>query len=169
LRRKSFAGMSCPIARSLEIVGEWWTLLIVRDAFLGARRFEEFRKTGIADNILSTRLDRLVQEGILARRPYQEHPLRHEYVLTDKGRDLLPVIVGLGRWALKWTAGPGQPPRFLHTRCGAEVAAAFHCPTCGEAVQPGEIRVERAKASPTPAALSNGHSGRQESEPGDRG
>src|SRR6185437_6543816 len=117
MRRKSFAGMLCPIARSLNVVGEWWTLLIVRDALDGARRFEDFRATGIADNILSTRLDLLVREGILERRAYLEHPPRYEYLLTEKGRDLLPIIVSLGRWGLKWTDVPGNPPRFLHTRC----------------------------------------------------
>ncbi len=156
MRRKSFAEMTCPIARSLEIVGEWWTLLIVRDALVGARRFEEFRKTGIADNILSQRLDSLVREGIFERRAYQEHPPRDEYVLTEKGHDLLPVIASLGMWGLKWTDPPAKPPRFVHDRCGAEVALAYQCPACGEAVQPREIRVERLVA---PAAAPNGHGG----------
>src|SRR5579884_3342079 len=141
MRRKSFAEMACPIARTLEIVGEWWTLLIVRDALLGARRFDDFRQSGIADNILSARLDLLVREGILARQAYQEHPPRYEYVLTEKGQDLLPVIVSLGVWGLKWTDGPAQPPHFLHTRCGTEVEPSFRCPSCGESVAPGEIRV----------------------------
>ena len=147
MRRKSFADMRCPIARLLDIVGEWWTLLIVRDALVGARRYEEFRETGIADNILSTRLDLLVREGIFERRAYQEHPPRHEYVLTDKGHDLLPVIVALGMWGLRWTDGPGTAPRLLHIRCGAEVTAAFHCPTCDEAVLPHDIEVRKAGAS----------------------
>src|SRR5205814_240895 len=116
--------MSCPIARTLDIVGEWWTLLIIRDALLGARRFEEFRNTGIADNILSSRLDRLVQEGLLERRAYQEHPPRHEYVLTEKGRDLLPVIAALGMWGKKWINTEATPPRFFHTRCETELPPA---------------------------------------------
>lgn len=113
MRRKSFAGMPCPIARSLDVVGEWWTLLIVRDALDGARRFDDFRKSGIADNILSARLDLLVREGILERQAYQEHPPRYEYVLAEKGRDLLPVIVALGVWGLRWTEGPSAPPERL--------------------------------------------------------
>jgi DNA-binding HxlR family transcriptional regulator len=141
MKRKSLADMGCPIARTLDVVGEWWTLLIVRDALVGATRFEEFRKTGIADNILSTRLDLLVREGIMERRAYQDHPPRHEYILTDKGLDLLPVIVALGTWGLKWTEGGGRPPQLLHTRCGSEVGIDFRCPTCGETVGPGEIRV----------------------------
>ncbi len=152
MRRKSFADMSCPIARTLDIVGEWWTLLIVRDALVGARRFDDFRKSGIADNILSARLELLVREGILERRAYQDRPPRHEYLLTDKGHDLLPVIVSLGMWGLKWTDGPVRTPRFLHIRCDTEVSTAFHCQTCGEAVQPREIRVERPTA---PSAAVN--------------
>lgn len=143
MRRKSFAEMACPIARTLDIVGEWWTLLIVRDALVGARRFDDFRRSGIADNILSARLDLLVREGILARHAYQQHPPRYEYLLTEKGHDLLPVVVALGMWGLKWTDGPGRAPRFLHTVCNAEVSPTFACPTCGDHVQPGEIRLER--------------------------
>jgi DNA-binding HxlR family transcriptional regulator len=142
VRRKSFAGMSCPIARTLDVVGEWWTLLIVRDALIGARRFEEFRQTGIADNILSARLDLLVREGIFERQVYQEHPPRYEYLLTEKGYELLPVIVALGRWGLKWTDGPGRPPRFLHRHCGAEVSFDFRCSGCDQVVPPAEVRVE---------------------------
>jgi DNA-binding HxlR family transcriptional regulator len=149
--------MTCPIARTLEIVGDWWTLLIVRDALVGARRFDEFRKTGIADNILSQRLDLLVREGILERQAYQEHPTRYEYVLTEKGHDLLPVIVGLGIWGMKWIDPGATPPRFLHTRCGADVSPGFQCATCGEAVQPREIRVERA----APPAVADGVEARQ--------
>src|SRR5437660_10207320 len=90
MRRTSLAEMPCPVARTLDVVGEWWTLLIVRDALLGARRFEEFRATGIADNILSARLRRLVEAGGLERVRYQERPDRYEYVLTPKGRQLGP-------------------------------------------------------------------------------
>src|SRR5579884_1427736 len=154
MRRKRFADMACPIARSLDIVGEWWTLLIVRDALVGATRFEEFRRTGIADNILSSRLDLLVREGILERRAYQEHPVRHEYLLTEKGRDLLPVVVALGMWGLKWTEGPGRAPRLLHTVCNAEVSQTFACPACGERVQPAEIRLERRSGDPAGVACA---------------
>jgi DNA-binding HxlR family transcriptional regulator len=150
--RKRLADMACPIARTLDLVGEWWTLLIVRDALAGARRFEEFRQTGIADNILSARLDRLVREGVLERRRYRDHPPRHEYLLTEKGRDLLPVVVALGRWGRKWTEGPGRGPYLLHTRCGTDVTtegtAAFHCPTCGEAVPPAEVELRRRTPAP---------------------
>jgi DNA-binding HxlR family transcriptional regulator len=125
MRRKSFAGMPCPIARTLNVVGEWWTLLIIRDAFDGARRFEDFRATGIADNILSARLDLLVREGILERQAYQEHPPRHEYLLTAKGRELLPVIVALGVWGLRWTDGPKAPPERLVKPTSTAIMAAL--------------------------------------------
>src|SRR5690349_12513843 len=109
MKRKRFTEMTCPIARSLDVVGEWWTLLIIRDALAGTTRFEDFRKIGIADNILSARLELLVAEGILERRAYRERPLRHEYVLTEKGRDLLPVVMALARWGLRWTDAPDEP------------------------------------------------------------
>lgn len=125
MRRKSFAGMLCPIARSLNVVGEWWTLLIVRDALDGARRFEDFRQSGIADNILSTRLDLLVREGIFERRAYQDHPPRHEYLLTVKGRDLLPIITALGVWGLRYTDGPQTPPAGTRKVTSAAILTAL--------------------------------------------
>jgi DNA-binding HxlR family transcriptional regulator len=136
MRRKSFAGMLCPIARSLDVVGEWWTLLIVRDALDGARRFEDFRATGIADNILSTRLELLVHEGIFERRLYQEHPPRHEYLLTAKGRDLLPVITALGVWGLRWTDGPKAPPEGARKCTSAAILAALRAAPGDEAAPP---------------------------------
>ncbi len=143
MKRKRFTEMPCPIARTLDIVGEWWTLIIVRDALVGARRFDEFRASGIADNILSARLDLLVSEGILERRLYQEHPPRHEYLLTDKGRDLLPVIIALGAWGLKWTDTTAKAPTMLHTRCGSKIGFDFRCAACDQTVSPREIEVRR--------------------------
>lgn len=152
MKRKSFAGMACPIARSLDVVGEWWTILIIRDALVGSRRFEEFRRTGIADNILSSRLDLLVREGIFERRLYQEHPPRYEYLLTEKGRDLLPVIVALGAWGMKWTGTTARAPWLIHTRCGSELTSAFYCAGCDQTVPPGEVEVRRAEISSESAA-----------------
>src|SRR5258708_12637682 len=111
MRNRSLAELPCPVARTLDVVGEWWTLLIVRDALLGARRFDDFRTTGIADNVLSSRLRRLVDEGIFERRRYQERPDRHEYVLTEKGEALATVVAALRSWGLAWTpAAPTTPP-----------------------------------------------------------
>lgn len=103
VRHSSFAGMQCPIARALDQAGEWWSLLILRDAFQGLSRFGEFRKSlGISDNSLTRRLNDLVGKGLLERRAYQDLPKRYEYVLTDAGRDFLPVLVSLAQWGQKY-------------------------------------------------------------------
>src|ERR1700733_260676 len=110
MQRTSFGAMACPIARSLERVGEWWSILILRDAFRGATRFEEFRDSlGVAPNILTRRLKALVAAGLLERRRYCERPPRDEYVLTERGRDFRPVLIGLLVWGNRHFApeGPG--------------------------------------------------------------
>src|ERR1700723_4208265 len=99
MQRTSFGAMPCPIARSLERVGEWWSILILRDALAGATRFDEFQKSlGIAPNMLTRRLKTLVDSGLLERRLYTERPERHEYVLTPRGRDFRPVLWALVSW-----------------------------------------------------------------------
>ena len=99
MRRTSFEDVRCSVAQALEVVGEWWTLLIVRDLFLGVRRFDGIqRRLGIARNVLTDRLDHLVARGVVERRPYQANPVRHEYVLTEKGKALWPVIEALRAW-----------------------------------------------------------------------
>lgn len=140
MRKHSLAGQPCPIARTLDIVGEWWTLVLVRDAFRGARRFEDFRSVGIADNILSARLKRLVEEGIFERRVYQTGPERFEYVLTEKGRDLLTVLGALGLWGKKWTAGPDRTS-FLHEACGHMLGLKPYCEECERPVDRSEIQI----------------------------
>jgi DNA-binding HxlR family transcriptional regulator len=142
MRRTSLAEMPCPVARTLDVVGEWWTLLLVRDALLGARRFEDFRATGIADNILSARLKRLVEEGIMDRVRYQEHPDRHEYVLTERGRALGPIVAALRDWGKRWTSGEDRGARSIHTACGHESSIALFCHHCGRALPPHEVRLE---------------------------
>ncbi|MBI3686987.1 MAG: helix-turn-helix transcriptional regulator [Actinobacteria bacterium] len=144
MRRTSFADMPCSVARSLEVVGEWWTPLIVRDALFGVRRFEEFQaRLGIARNVLAQRLDQLVEEGVLVRVPYQERPVRHEYRLTDKGRDLWHVLTALRQWGDRWVAPDGPPVRLLHERCGRTVTAVPVCSHCGEELRPQELRPTR--------------------------
>ena len=111
MRKASFADMHCSIAQSLEIVGEWWTLLILRDAFLGVRRFDDFvERLGISRNVLTNRLDTLVAAGILERRPYDEARGRYDYLLTDKGRALWPVMTALRQWGDEWIYGTGNEP-----------------------------------------------------------
>ena len=115
MQRKSFADMTCPIARSLEHVGEWWSMLILRDAFAGVTRFDEFQTNlGIAPNMLARRLAALVEGGLLERHRYSERPPRDEYVLTERGRDFKPVLVALVAFGKKHFAAPGRavPSRF---------------------------------------------------------
>src|SRR5215207_10126911 len=115
MRGISFGDMACSVARTLDVVGERWTLLILRDAFNGVRRFEDFQQSlGIARNILTDRLQTLAAQGVLERRRYQEHPERFEYRLTDKGRDLFPVLVALLHWGDAWYAPDGPPRVLLH-------------------------------------------------------
>jgi DNA-binding HxlR family transcriptional regulator len=133
------AQVPCPIARTLQIVGEWWTLLIIRDALLGARRFDEFKATGIADNILTARLKKLIEAGILKKEPYQRNPVRYEYVLTGKGRALAPVVLALRAWGKQFTKGP-DPSDTSHTVCGHDVTVGFYCAACSATVPGDEIR-----------------------------
>ena len=139
--------INCSIARSLELVGERWTILVLRNVFLGVRRFDEMqRDLGIARNVLAARLNRLVAEGILEKVPYQERPLRHEYRLTDKGLDLWPVIVELLQWGDRYAAPAAGPPVVLrHKGCGGVVGERRICTRCGE---PLGVRDVRAEAGP---------------------
>ena len=117
MKRTSFEGDACPIARALDVIGDWWSLLIIRDALLGRRRFGEFQKSlGLAKNILTTRLRMLVDEGILATAPASDGSAYQEYVLTDKGRGLFPVIVALRQWTEAFDAHPEQIETLLVDR-----------------------------------------------------
>jgi len=144
MRRASLASLPCPIARTLDLVGEWWTLLIVRDALLGKRRFDEFKATGIADNVLAARLKRLCQAGVLERRLYQARPARWEYVLTPKGRALAPVIAALRGWGQQWTSGEDRSPRLVHAACGHDVSVGLACPACARPLDPTDVTPLRA-------------------------
>lgn len=147
VRRASFDDMNCSIARSLEVIGEWWTLLVVREAFFGVTRFEDFqRRLGIARNVLTTRLDTLVDHGVLERRPYDEPRSRYDYVLTDKGQALWPVLVTIRQWGDEWILGKDNAPvELIHTTCGERTHAHLHCDRCGE---PLERRTVRATTGP---------------------
>jgi DNA-binding HxlR family transcriptional regulator len=126
MRRTSFQKMHCPIARSLERVGEWWSMLILRDALHGFRRFEEFRESlDIAPNILTTRLASLVEDGFLEKRQYSEKPPRFEYVPTQRGRDFRPVLLSLMAFGNKHFAPEGAMVEVIDTRTGkpAEIGA----------------------------------------------
>ena len=119
MRRKSFQKMHCPIARSLERVGEWWSILILRDALHGYRRFEEFRESlGVAPNILTTRLAALVEAGMLEKRPYSNKPPRYEYVPTQRGRDFRPVLISLMAFGNRHFAPEGAMVEIVSTKTG---------------------------------------------------
>ncbi len=120
MRRKSFEAMQCPIARSLERVGEWWSILILRDAFLGATRFEQFQNSlDIAPNMLSKRLNALVEAGLFERRRYSARPPRHEYLLTERGRDFRPVLWAILAWGNKHFAPEGPSVVVVDSETGA--------------------------------------------------
>lgn len=139
-----FAKMECSIARTLDTIGDRWSLLILRDAFYGVRRFEDFREDlGVARNILTDRLQKLVAHGVLDRVQYGERPPRFEYRLTDKGRDLLPVVLTMMRWGNRWTQDDAQAPVALfHTTCGHETEPVVTCSHCGEELVRHELRVD---------------------------
>ena len=125
--------MDCSVAQCLEVVGEWWSMLVVRDAFLGVTRFDDFQcRLGISRNILHERLNTLVDAGVLVRVPYSEHPPRHDYSLTDKGRDLWPVLTAMRQWGDRHAAPSGPPLLVTHKACGAVTEAMMVCGSCGE-------------------------------------
>lgn len=126
----------CSVARTLSVVGDRWTLLILRDAFLGVRRFDGFQKSlGLTRHLLADRLKKLVAHGILERRLYQRSPERHEYRLTEKGIDLYPVLIAIVGWGDRWMADEQGPPLvYRHRGCGQIARPTLHCPECGELV-----------------------------------
>jgi DNA-binding HxlR family transcriptional regulator len=135
-------GMNCSVARTLEIVGERWTLLILRDAFFGVRRFGDFADNlGIARNVLQDRLSRLVDEGLMERVPYQERPVRHEYRLTKKGKDLWPVLDSLRQYGDAHLSPDGPPMIVTHRDCGGELDDRRMCKRCGAALDRRDVQV----------------------------
>lgn len=128
--------MPCSVARSLSVLGDRWTLLIIRNAFLQVRRFADLQsQLGIPKHLLSTRLKRLVDDGVLRKVQYQPSPARYEYKLTEKGRDLYPVILALLAWGDKWLdEGRGAPLLYRHKTCGHVFTPTLACSACGEAI-----------------------------------
>jgi DNA-binding HxlR family transcriptional regulator len=135
-----YTGQNCSVARTLELIGERWTILVVREAFLGTRRFDDFqRRLGIARNVLQTRLERLVEAGIFKRVQYQERPPRHEYRLTRKGVDLWPTIVALLNWGDRYAAPDGPPVVLEHVGCGGGLDDRRRCLRCGADLEAWEV------------------------------
>jgi DNA-binding HxlR family transcriptional regulator len=150
MKRTEFASWPCSIARSVDLLGDWWTPLVLREAFLGVRRFDDMQRSlGIGRNVLTQRLKRLVGEGMLDRAQYQEKPDRYEYVLTDKGRDFYPVLAAMIAWGDRWLAGEEGPPIVLrHKACGHDMTAKVVCSECGEPIAARDVRARLGPGYP---------------------
>ena len=147
---RTYDAQNCSLARALEIVGERWTLLILRDVFLGVRRFDDFQeRLDVSRTVLAGRLQRLVEEGILSRERYQERPERYEYVLTEKGLDLWPAINALRAWGDMYETPNGPPRLFVHEPCGTPIEAV---------VPPEHVLTRRGPGYRQPVATTPGRS-----------
>jgi DNA-binding HxlR family transcriptional regulator len=140
---RSFPDQNCSIASALSIVGDRWTLLVMREVLFGRRRFAEIKRhTGIAPNILSDRLQMLVEHGLLVRTLYSEHPESYEYAPTRKGLDVNPVILTLLRWGDQHASPADGPPRVpVHAKCGHDAHPQLHCAHCGEVLHTADMKI----------------------------
>ena len=154
--RRDYPRVDSSVAKALEVVGERWSLLIVRTVMHGNRRFGEIQESlGIARNVLSARLQRLVDEGILERRAYSESPPRHEYFLTQKGLDLWPALIALLHWGERYSPDPNGPRRLIvHKQCGGRVSERGICESCGQV-----LTARDAKQVPGPGAKATAGAG----------
>ena len=154
MRWNEAADQYCSIARTLGILGDRWTLLIIREAFSGVRRFDDFRKhLDVARNVLTDRLQRLVDAGVLVQQPYQDNPPRNEYRLTESGRDLQTVLIGLMQWGDRWLADAKGPPLQLeHVGCGQVTTAALVCGHCKEPLDVHNTRLREGPGLPKAVA-----------------
>lgn len=135
------AELDCSIAATLDVIGDRWSLLILRDIFRGVRRFGQMQSDlGIAKNLLADRLAKLVDRGVLEKVPYQSRPVRYEYRLTAKGADLSASLIALMRWGDRWYADDGAPTILVHDDCDTPLEHTVRCPHCAENVHPGQIR-----------------------------
>jgi DNA-binding HxlR family transcriptional regulator len=148
---RDFPRDTCAVASTLEVIGERWTMHVLRESFLGVRRFEDFRRNiGVARNILSDRLNTLVAEGILRRELYNEHPPRYEYRLTRKGVDLYGILIELMKWGNRWSPNEDGPGIVLrHRDCGHVIEPSLACPDCGLPVHAWDL-----EALPGPATTA---------------
>jgi DNA-binding HxlR family transcriptional regulator len=143
MQRTSFAKMHCSLARALDLIGDWWSPLIVRDLFLDVTRFDDLvEDLGISRNLLTRRLKLLADNGVIARVPYQRRPVRYEYRLTEAGRDLVPAILALTAWGERWARPEeGSPLLFVHKACGQRFQPKVACSECGEAIDADSVLV----------------------------
>lgn len=150
MKWSELADERCSVARSVAVIGDRWTLMVLRDCFLGVRRFEAFEKRlGISRSIVADRLKRLVAEGVLRREAYQQRPVRYEYRLTDKGLALHPVIMAIVHWGDVHYAGDAGPPLIhRHKPCGRDFAPVLTCSACGEPLVARDVEVRSNGAAP---------------------
>jgi DNA-binding HxlR family transcriptional regulator len=147
---------TCSVARAMDILGERWTMLIMREAFYGVRRFSDMqRNLGIARNILSTRLQNLVRAGIFERRLYQEEPERFEYRLTQAGRDLYPAVIAIMKWGDEYLADEAGPPVVLRHTCGELIDPVLVCDCCGRPLHPHDVTPEPGPGAQLPTAAAS--------------
>lgn len=163
VKRTSFSQWPCSIARTVDLLGDWWTPLVLREAFYGVRRFDGFeRGLGIGRNVLTQRLTRLVDEGIFERTPYQTRPVRYEYTLTDKGLDLFGVLAVMNAWGDRWAAPDGAPIVLHHLACDHDTRATVVCEQCRQPLQARDIRAHLGPGYPPdlrPGAQASGRFG----------
>lgn len=152
MKRTDTSGWPCTIARSVDVLGDHWNLLLIRQACLGIRRFEDFQRSlSIGRNILTIRLNRLVHEGLLQRVEYQHSPPRHEYRLTQKGREVYPILAAMAAWGERWLTGPEGTPLVLHhTPCDHDMHATVVCSECSEALDVRQVRARLGPGYPAP-------------------
>jgi len=149
-RTADYSKETCAVAGALSIVGDPWTILILRDAFNGVRRFDDWQsRLGVARNVLAARLKGLVAHGVMQTRLYSDRPPRREYVLTQKGRDLMPVLLALKEWGDRHVYGLEKTPVAFTRSCGADLHGRLVCDACGEAVRAADITGSRRKPAPT--------------------
>jgi DNA-binding HxlR family transcriptional regulator len=159
VRRTRFDDAPCPIARTTDLIGDWWTPIVLREAFFGSRRFEQFQeRLGVPRATLTERLARLVDEGLLTRTPYQEHPVRYEYRLTDKGRAFFDVLAAMWRFGEDWLFEPDDPIRIelADRTSGVRVEPRMIDATTGRPLDIRALTVRRRRGSPTPSAPAAG-------------
>ncbi len=150
MRRTRFDDAHCPIARTTDLLGDWWTPLVMRDAFSGSRRFDDFRKSlGLSRGVLTERLNRLVETGLLEKRLYEERPPRYEYVPTEKGRAFFPVLAAMWRWGSEWMWDEGDAPILeMYDRETREpVQPVVVDRNTGEAIDPEKVRIALRRKS----------------------
>jgi DNA-binding HxlR family transcriptional regulator len=144
VKRSSVAHLNCSIAQALDVVGEWWTLLVLRNVLMGQRRFEAIQADlGIARNILSDRLSTLVSHGVLDRVRYQDSPPRYEYHLTEMGAELFDVLITLMGWGDKWLSPAGPPVLLVHEECGNVTRPVLVCEHCAGSLSPSTVKLAR--------------------------